>query len=510
MDENIAIVALTESHLNSGYQEGEIKMSGSANFRADRKDGVNKRGVITYIREDIIAGANLLLSESVGNIEFIVLTLPSLDATLVVVYRPPAAESQHFRTAIDKINGSLSCNSEKLPRILFTGDLNFPSIDWSNLNVRACNTAVRHQASILLGFFQENFMEQLVHDPTRERNILDLVATNDLECVSDINVEDNDSKVSDHRSILIRTNFNCSKGSDNPRVDEGLNSLNFWHKNIDWPTVNDDFSNIDWNVALDGDDMDGMYNEFLNMLLKTCQKYIPVKVNRKNSIIPRDRRNLMRLRKKTRAKLLGTRNRDQIASIERKLIDIDKRLIRSHEDEARRTEERAVDKIKSDPKFFFNYARSKSQVRSPICPLIHNDSVITDPGETAEVLKSQFESVFSSPVDESFDFDTLASESGPRSVDDINFSLDDIKEAINSISPRSSPGNDGVSPILLRICSNSLSHPIYLIWRASMDTGKIPSSLKRSIVVPVFKNGSRAAAENYRPISLTSHVCKIF
>ena len=42
------------------------------------------------------------------------------------------------------------------------------------------------------------------------------------------------------------------------------------------------------------------------------------------------------------------------------------------------------------------------------------------------------------------------------------------------------------------------------------DTGTIPSVYKKQTVTPVHKKKSRALPENYRPISLTSHVIKIF
>ena len=34
--------------------------------------------------------------------------------------------------------------------------------------------------------------------------------------------------------------------------------------------------------------------------------------------------------------------------------------------------------------------------------------------------------------------------------------------------------------------------------------------MKTSVVTPVFKGGNSSLAENYRPISLISHICKLF
>ena len=43
-----------------------------------------------------------------------------------------------------------------------------------------------------------------------------------------------------------------------------------------------------------------------------------------------------------------------------------------------------------------------------------------------------------------------------------------------------------------------------------MDTGIVPIGLKQQTIVPIFKKESKANPANYRPVSLTSHVLKIF
>ena len=79
-----------------------------------------------------------------------------------------------------------------------------------------------------------------------------------------------------------------------------------------------------------------------------------------------------------------------------------------------------------------------------------------DPVKTAEAMKSHFESVYCPPIEVNFDVNQLLSNPGPRGLEDINFTEDDIKNAIHEISPNSSAGSDGVSPILLRNCSDEL------------------------------------------------------
>jgi len=51
---------------------------------------------------------------------------------------------------------------------------------------------------------------------------------------------------------------------------------------------------------------------------------------------------------------------------------------------------------------------------------------------------------------------------------------------------------------------------VYLLFRRSLNESFIPTEWKRANVCPIFKNGSRNLAENYRPVSLISQVSMVF
>ena len=83
-------------------------------------------------------------------------------------------------------------------------------------------------------------------------------------------------------------------------------------------------------------------------------------------------------------------------------------------------------------------------------------------------------------------------------------------EAISEIKLDSAPGPDSIPAILLKRCASSLSVPIHLLWSESMYTGIVPSFYKTGYVTPLLKKGSRCDAANYRPVTLTSHVVKVY
>ena len=71
----------------------------------------------------------------------------------------------------------------------------------------------------------------------------------------------------------------------------------------------------------------------------------------------------------------------------------------------------------------------------------------------------------------------------------------------------SAAGPDGIPVILLKECSTELSEPL---WSESFTSGIVPKFYKSSYITPLYKKGNRASASNYRPVSLTSHIIKIY
>ena len=133
--------------------------------------------------------------------------------------------------------------------------------------------------------------------------------------------------------------------------------------------------------------------------------------------------------------------------------------------------------------------------------------------QIANVLQKQFVSVFSDPsvtdVSSASNFD-VSKILHPHSDDDIRFTTQDIMDAIDDIKPHAAPGPDEIPPIVLKQCKEQLATPIHLIWSRSLASGSVPKCYKRSLVTPLYKKGSRALPSNYRPVSITSHVIKLY
>ena len=139
-----------------------------------------------------------------------------------------------------------------------------------------------------------------------------------------------------------------------------------------------------------------------------------------------------------------------------------------------------------------------------------NQELVTEWKELANILQHQFCSVFSDLNCSSKTIPTFKVPPFISSDTEHVLTPNKIVEAISEIKLDSAPGPDGIPVILLKRCATSLSVQIHLLWTESMSSGIVPSFYKTGFVSPLFKKSSRCEPSNYRPVTLTSHIVKVY
>ena len=85
-----------------------------------------------------------------------------------------------------------------------------------------------------------------------------------------------------------------------------------------------------------------------------------------------------------------------------------------------------------------------------------------------------------------------------------------IAKKIKKMKDNKSPGVDGIPPKLLKEIVKQISTPLAKkLFNLSLEEGIVPSEWKEANITLLFNKGSRNKPENYRPVSLTSVVCKL-
>ena len=84
-----------------------------------------------------------------------------------------------------------------------------------------------------------------------------------------------------------------------------------------------------------------------------------------------------------------------------------------------------------------------------------------------------------------------------------------IAKKIKKMKDNKLPGDYGKPPKLLKVIVKQISTPLAKLFNFSLEEGLIPSEWKEANITLLFKKGSRKKPEKYRPVSLTSVVCKL-
>lgn len=95
------------------------------------------------------------------------------------------------------------------------------------------------------------------------------------------------------------------------------------------------------------------------------------------------------------------------------------------------------------------------------------------------------------------------------SMADIRIRQCDVRRELRSLDVRKASGPDGIPAVVLRACAAELSPALTRLYRASYRTGVVPESWREANVQPIPKKGDRSDPTNYRPIAITSVMCKV-
>jgi len=130
--------------------------------------------------------------------------------------------------------------------------------------------------------------------------------------------------------------------------------------------------------------------------------------------------------------------------------------------------------------------------------------------EMVNSFNGHFASVFTTEDISSIPAPSVSSVPSHSIFSDVNFTQHDVLQALSKLRVDKAAGPDEVSTHLLTEIKDNIAYPLFVIFRKSLDEGVVLNYWKSANISPVFKKGNRNVMDNYRPVSLTSQVCKLF
>ena len=399
---------------------------------------------------------------------------------VLLLYRPPhqlVEKDKNLYGLLDSlVDGRVS---------IVMGDFN-THIDWETKEPCAENAP-------LLEFVNDGFLSQWVKEPTRGDNILDLVLTTEDDIISDLSVGE-ELGGSDHK--IVRFGI---KAPDQEVGSAKSKKLDF--RRADFPGLREAVAGM---ILEDVDDVEELVKSFTTTFMSLQSRYVPLKNSGRVEIQPkwfnRDIGNLLREKKAAYRRAKDTGDFTEYRLIQRRV----KSSIRV----AKRAEELRVARVcKDNLKEFFGYVNSRKPVRKKIGPLENEDGDIRhSDADVASLLNGYFSSVFTE--ENSLSPEPSTNYEGEK-LDWLEFTEEEVRKKINELKKFKSPGPDGFLPRVLKEVRDEVAPHLTKIFNTSLRTRCVPGVWREADVIPIFKKGSARQPSNYRPISLTSILCKL-
>ena len=466
-------------------------------YRVDREQSLGG-GVILYVRESLRSALVVeLTNHAFCDTVWCNIHLDEVTLLVGVCYRSTSSSAGNGMKLLDLVETAVA--KADSGQMLLMGDFNYPRLHrLGMLESMDCNT----EDIVFHHKMQDLFLVQNIHQATRQRgqqtpSHLDLVYTLEDNLVQNVAYESPLGK-SDHVVLVFDLAL-----EDVTCAEQGK-KRNYWKGNF--VNIAQELAEIDWDVELRTANIQEAWVVLKSILEKCVAKYVPW---REQGRKPKKNRWM------TRRTLRWIKRRSEAWSKYRKSRTVGnyngykkiRNMVTEHiKNDKQRFQTNLISKFRHRPKQFYSYIRNKQTVKDRVFNLQKQDGTITvGAKEAADELCKTFEEVF---TDENLNFAGIP----PSEMDaDINikFTPDIVYNKLCRLKTDKAQGPDGIHPAVLKNCAEQLAKPVSMIFTMSFEQGVIPLDWKLANITPIYKKGLKSDAGNYRPVSLTSVLCKV-
>ena len=496
-ENEVDVACIQETHLNSNLR---FSIRGYTCFRQDR-DSRPKGGILTLVKNNIPTSDIPLPNSTQSEIMGTKLILPDLNLNVYNCYCPPDKELELDRIQIP--------NNEEC---LILGDMNSHSQSWGypDLNARGEEIEDWQAENRLLLLNQPEDTPTFYSRTWMSTTTPDLAfATNKISKKSTRTVADQ-LATSDHRPILIHI-----KSTEMPSENSTLPRWNY--KKANWTLYANLTDAYVTGINCKTNRVNQSYSDFSRAILKAAKESIPR--GARKDYMPNWSQQLQQLHTDT----INARNAvEKSPTIENNIklkaanAAFRKESLYSirkswHE----KTEELNVDR---DGHKLWNLAKSLNQEENLSSPIVldADHKKITGKEAAKEFIK-HFSNVGKISVNEKRvkevkdQIQEKAQTTLPPSLGmTANLSKKEFEDSLKLLKPKQAPGSDKITNDMLTHLGPLAKKKLLQIFNSSWKSGKIPTIWKKAIMIPILKIGKpRNQVDSYRPISLTSCVCKL-
>ena len=497
----IVITEVNSKSMENKKLESEFSLDGYGIYSCN-VGSVGFRGIIIYVRKDMVSSALDINGTFAERLFINVKDNVGVSFVIGAIYRSPSSSAENSYELCQLIDNVFKTISSP---VVIVGDFNFPSIIWEN-NMPANEASSFSPTGMFIDCCNRNFLIQHVCSPTRvsgsqNPHILDLVITR--EDIVDSIEHFSPLGKSDHCILLVecKVNYqtrNCRKLA----LDRG-----------NYLELSRYLCNYDFEECIDND-VEKVWESFTIAMTNGVSKYIPVssggnwrrKITWKQPVSENIRKLINRKHR------LWTRYQETRS---KEVLNAYKKIRNCVRSEIRKVSKQKGKEIardcKRNPKKFWQYVKSKNKSPQVVGDLTVKkngiSSIVTMDSEKCEYFSDYFASIYS--VENPLPFEQLPPRAPRNQMTELVIDQETVYRKLDSLKLNKSPGPDMLHPRVLFETRKAISCVLTRLFNLSLHEGTVPLGWKESIVSAIHKKGAKNLVENYRPISLTSVVCKI-
>ena len=477
-------------------------------IRSDRSNG-RGGGVGLYVRKDLPYKVHDF-SEQCEGVQFIgieIICKHSKNIFVMVIYRQPKSSLPLFVSFFENIL------NEKVIKDLSSyimGDFNIDILKSQDNN---------HISDFVNTIFSSGFYP-LINRPTRITNqtatLIDNIYTNIFHQHMSPGILITD--ITDHFPI-----FNVSQTVGNFNFDfDYLKENSGKYRKLSKENMNGllcALKDTDWSAVYSQTDPEKAYDLFIAIFVKLYDKYLPL-IERKNDTKNNPKKpwvtfDILKLIKK-KNRLYKQYMRNPCERRQKKYKKCRNKLNSLLRRSKRKYYKDKFDTVRNNAKktwSMINEILGNKKIVNKSNTFNYENTILTDPKDIAEHFNNYFVSIGSKVCDDPAANTSQFTCYMNRPLDETLFfnpiTIDELIDVCKTLKSGKSNGYDDISADVVKYVFYYIAEPFLHVCNLSLSCGHVPSKLKISKVVPIYKKDDAQEFTNYRPISILPCFSKI-
>ena len=491
------IICVSESYLDLTFSSDneDINIKGFKLVRADHPNNIKRGGVCVYVRESL--PVRVVPNHHLSECLILEVNLKNKKEYLVSLYRSPNQNPDEFELFLTNLENLLADITNRNPHfMLLLGDFNAKSKAWFIDNQSSREGTQLESLTSVYG------MKQLIAEPTHvlenSSSCIDLIFTDQSNLIMDAGVHPSLHSKCHHQVIYAKLNLKMQYPPPYTREiwDYGKSRFDL---------INEAIENFDWNkdqVNLFNTTILNIFQNFIPNKVILCDDKEPDWVNEEVRLLIKQKNLMFRIQRKNSDFEIGILNKlseDLTNAITNSKLACYRRIASKLNDP------------NSAPKTYWSilklFVNGKKIPLIP--PILVKDQLVTNFLEKANLFSEFFTQQCNTIENDSTLPNNLVFETTER-ISSFDISKDEITKIIRSLDPNKAHGYDGISIRMLKLCASSISKPLFLLFKHSLENDCFPNEWKKANIVPIHKKGDKQLIQNNRPVSLLPICGKIF